>query len=210
MIIVKKGRSEQLDANKGGKQRLDVYLGAAIRAQLDADAVAAGKLPSEILRESYELWRVGQAFHATQVQTAVIAMAAVLAEGEADQIDQSLHDLARVIGSAYAALGIVDALRVLRKGDGDTSAVDHAYDILRRVHIMEVRRAAAQRGIVVDIGFSGELITETPPTATGRCPVCDGRLRPGSWLDSGDGGMEHGRMCPSCSLIWVEGWTALD
>ncbi len=93
---------------------------------------------------------------------------------------------------------------------GDTSAVDHAYDILRRVHIMEVRRAAAQRGIVVDIGFSGELITETPPTETGRCPVCDGKLRPGSWLDSGDGGMEHGRMCPSCSLIWVEGWTALD
>ncbi len=117
MIIIKKGRSAQLDANKGGKQRLDVYLGAAIRAQLDADAVAAGKLPSEILRESYELWRVGQAFHATQVQTAVIAMAAVLAEGEADQIDQSLHDLARVIGSAYAALGIVDALRVLRKGE---------------------------------------------------------------------------------------------
>ena len=95
MIVVKKGRA----------------------AQLDADAVAAGKLPSEILRESYEIWRVGQAFHAAQVQTAVIAMAAVLAEGEADQIDQSLHDLARVIGSAYAALGIVDALRVLRKGE---------------------------------------------------------------------------------------------
>jgi len=99
------------------KQRLDVYLGATLREQLDADAAASGKLPGEILRESYELWRVGQAFHATQVQTAVIAMAAVLAEGEADQIDQSLHDLARVIGSAYAALGIVDALRVLRKGE---------------------------------------------------------------------------------------------
>jgi len=93
---------------------------------------------------------------------------------------------------------------------GDTSAADHAHGAKCRVHIMEVRRAAAQRGIVVDIGFSGELITETPPTATGRCPVCDGKLRPGSWLDSGDGGMEHGRMCPSCSLIWVEGWTALD
>ena len=117
MIIVKKGRSEQLDANKGGKQRLDVYLGAAIRAQLDADAVAAGKLPSEILRESYKIWRVGQAFHATQVQTAVIAMAAAVAEGEADHIDQSLHDLAHVLGSAYAALGIVDALRAIHAGE---------------------------------------------------------------------------------------------
>ncbi len=68
MIIVKKGRSAQLDANKGGKQRLDVYLGAAIRAQLDADAVAAGKLPSEILRESYELWRT---LHAHMQELAV-------------------------------------------------------------------------------------------------------------------------------------------
>ena len=99
------------------KQRLDVYLGATLREQLDADAAASGKLPGEILRESYELWRVGQAFHATQVQTAVIAMAAVLAEGEADQLDDPLHDLAHVLGSAYAALGIVDALRAIHAGE---------------------------------------------------------------------------------------------
>jgi hypothetical protein len=92
-------------------KRLDVYLGN-LRPLLDADAAALGKSPAELLRDSYQHWRLGQSLMADEARRAILALAASIEDNE-EQEGAALTDLARLLGSVYAAAGIRDALSEL-------------------------------------------------------------------------------------------------
>ena len=100
-------------------KRLDIYLGEPLRQQLDEDAALLGITSAELLRRCYQEQRLSWPVLRDQVQAAVLACAAAITpDGRFDpaddnRLDQPLSELARQLGSAYAALGVVEALRTL-------------------------------------------------------------------------------------------------
>jgi hypothetical protein len=97
------------------KERLDVHLGP-LRELLEADAQALGTSPGALLRDCYRDWRLGQSEIADRVRIQVLLLA------EASQPDErfdpeddprgglAIENLAALLGSAYAAQGIADAM----------------------------------------------------------------------------------------------------
>lgn len=96
-------------------KRLDVHLGP-LRELLELDATALGTTPGALLRDCYRDWRISQAETADRIRVQVLCLA------EASQPDErfdpaddpraslAIENLAALLGSAYAAQGIADAL----------------------------------------------------------------------------------------------------
>lgn len=98
------------------KDRLDVYLGADLLAWLEAESQAAGTAKAEIIKEALRERRLARSLLAEQIRQAVLALSVAIEPDERyDPADdpresEALSVLARLLGSAYAAQGIADAL----------------------------------------------------------------------------------------------------
>lgn len=105
--------------------RLDVWLGEENRRFIEREAALTGKSPGEIVREAYITYRLGAVSTMAIVREAVLAAAqAVEPTGAYDPAesnpaeDAALKQLAAALGSFYAAMGVMDALReVQTRGD---------------------------------------------------------------------------------------------
>lgn len=101
------------------RDRLDVYLGAETLAWLESESQAAGKGKAEIIKEALRDRRLAQSTIADLIREATIALARSIEPDERyDPVDdpreaEALSALARLLGSAYAAQGIADALNAL-------------------------------------------------------------------------------------------------
>lgn len=97
-------------------KRLDVYLGD-LRAELDVVAQTTGRTAGDVMREAYLLWRLSQSGTVDAVRNATLdCIAALQPDGRHDpeddtRIEAPIQALAQALGSYYAALGVVEALR---------------------------------------------------------------------------------------------------
>lgn len=101
------------------KDRLDVYLGSDLLAWLEAESQASGASKAELIKDALRDWRLSQFQIASQIRRAVLLLAeAIEPSEEFDPADDPRAPLAtealgRLLGSAYAAQGIADALSEL-------------------------------------------------------------------------------------------------
>lgn len=98
--------------------RLDVYLGADLLAWLESESQASDQSKAEIIKAALRDRRLGQAGLAGEVRAAVLTLAQAIEPSEIDPAEdmraaEALNALARLLGSAYAAQGIADALAQL-------------------------------------------------------------------------------------------------
>lgn len=99
--------------------RLDVYLGADLLAWLEAESQAGDQSKAEIIKEALRDWRLAQSAMADETRRATLQLAAAIEPSEEyDPVEdaretEALNVLARLLGSAYAAQGIADALNTL-------------------------------------------------------------------------------------------------